>query len=255
MDPFLTIAEASRQIAAKQLSPVELTQACLDRVKRLDDTLHAFILPTQERAMADARAAEARIMAGLSRGPLDGIPIGHKDIYNTAGIRTTAHSRLLEHNVPERDATVVRKWAEAGTVMMGKLATHEFAMGGPSFDLPWPPARNPWNPEHFTARLVVRHRRCRRVRHDPRRHRLGHRRLDPRPRGAVRHRRHQADLWPGQPRRRAAAVVLAGPRRPAGLDGGGLRAAAAGDGRPRSRPIPPAPTVRCPTSPPISARA
>ena len=151
MDPILTIAEASRQIAAKQLSPVELTQACLDRVKRLDDTLHAFILPTQERAMADARAAEARIMAGLSRGPLDGIPIGHKDIYNTAGIRTTGHSRLLEHNVPEREATVVRKWAEAGTVMMGKLATHEFAMGGPSFDVPWPPPRNPWNPEHFTG--------------------------------------------------------------------------------------------------------
>jgi aspartyl-tRNA(Asn)/glutamyl-tRNA(Gln) amidotransferase subunit A len=151
MEPLLTIAEASRQIAAKQLSPVELTQACLDRVKRLDSVLHAFIEPTQERAMADARASEARIMAGLSRGRLDGIPIGHKDIYNTAGIRTTGHSRLLEDNVPEHDATVVRKWAEAGTVLMGKLSTHEFAMGGPSFDLPWPPARNPWNPEHFTG--------------------------------------------------------------------------------------------------------
>lgn len=151
MDQFFTIAEASQLIADKKLSPVELTQACLDRVKQFDDVLHAFILPTQERAMADARAAEARIMAGLSRGKLDGIPIGHKDIYNTAGIRTTGHSRLLEHNVPETDSTVVRKWAEAGTVMMGKLATHEFAMGGPSFDLPWPPARNPWNPDHFTA--------------------------------------------------------------------------------------------------------
>ncbi|HEX7197883.1 MAG TPA: amidase, partial [Dongiaceae bacterium] len=90
-------------------------------------------------------------MAGLSRGPLDGIPIGHKDIYNTAGIRTTGHSKLLADNVPAQDATTVRKWAEAGTVLMGKLSTHEFAMGGPSFDLPWPPARNPWNPEHFTA--------------------------------------------------------------------------------------------------------
>jgi aspartyl-tRNA(Asn)/glutamyl-tRNA(Gln) amidotransferase subunit A len=127
MDPILTIAEASRQIAAKQISPVELTQACLDRVKRLNDTLHAFILPTQERAMADARAAEARIMAGLSRGPLDGIPVGHKDIYNTAGIRTTGHSRLLEHNVPERDATVVRKWAEAGTVMMARRTSSPWA--------------------------------------------------------------------------------------------------------------------------------
>jgi aspartyl-tRNA(Asn)/glutamyl-tRNA(Gln) amidotransferase subunit A len=151
MEPIFTIAEASRQIAAKQLSPVELTQACLARVKELDGVLHAFILPTQDRAMADARASEARIMAGLSRGPLDGIPIGHKDIYNTAGIRTTGHSKLLEDNVPLQDATVVRKWAEAGTVLMGKLSTHEFAMGGPSFDLPWPPARNPWNPDHFTS--------------------------------------------------------------------------------------------------------
>jgi aspartyl-tRNA(Asn)/glutamyl-tRNA(Gln) amidotransferase subunit A len=151
MDELLSIVEASRLIAEKKLSPVELTLACLDRVQRRDNTLHAFILPTPERAIADARAAEARVMSGLSRGRLDGIPIGHKDIYNTAGIRTTGHSKLLENNVPERDSTVVRKWAEAGTVMMGKLSTHEFAMGGPSFDLPWPPARNPWNPEHFTA--------------------------------------------------------------------------------------------------------
>src|SRR5271169_4932927 len=142
MDPMLTIAEASKLIAEKKLSPVELTNDCLARMKALDDTLHAFILPTEERALADARAA---------KGPLDGIPIGHKDIYNTAGIRTTGHSRLLEDNVPAQDATTVRKWAEAGTVLMGKLATHEFAMGGPSFDLPWPPARNPWNPDHFTS--------------------------------------------------------------------------------------------------------
>lgn len=151
MDAFLTIAEAARLIAAKQLSPVELTRMCLDRVEQLDNTLHAFILPTPERAIADARASEQRVMAGQSRGPLDGIPIGHKDIYNTAGIRTTGHSRILEHNVPARDGTAVRKWAEAGVVLMGKLSTHEFAMGGPSFDLPWPPARNPWNPDHFTS--------------------------------------------------------------------------------------------------------
>jgi len=151
MDRILTIAEASKLIAAKQLSPVELTRDCLARMKAYDDTLHAFILPTEERALSDARAAEARMMAGATKGPLDGIPIGHKDIYNTAGIRTTGHSRLLEDNVPAADATSVRKWAEAGVVLMGKLSTHEFAMGGPSFDLPWPPARNPWNPEHFTA--------------------------------------------------------------------------------------------------------
>ena len=106
---------------------------------------------TEDRALADAKAAEARQMSGALRGRLDGIPIAHKDIYNTAGIRTTAHSKLLEHNVPARDAHTVKKWADAGTVMLGKLSTHEFAFGGPSFDLPWPPARNPWNRDHFTA--------------------------------------------------------------------------------------------------------
>jgi aspartyl-tRNA(Asn)/glutamyl-tRNA(Gln) amidotransferase subunit A len=151
MAAFITIAEAAELIAAKKLSPVELTQTCFERVKALDGTLHSFLLPTEERAFADAKAAEARMTAGSLKSKLDGIPIGHKDIYNTAGIRTTAHSKLLEHNVPTEDAVVVKKWADAGVVLMGKLATHEFAIGGPSFDLPWPPARNPWNPDHFTA--------------------------------------------------------------------------------------------------------
>jgi len=151
MSAILTIAEAGKQIAAKKLSPVELTKTHLDRIRKLDPQLNAFLLVTEERALADARAAEARQMSGTLRGPLDGIPIAHKDIYNTAGIRTTAHSKLLEDNVPTRDAHTVKKWADAGTVMLGKLSTHEFAFGGPSFDLPWPPARNPWNREHFTA--------------------------------------------------------------------------------------------------------
>ncbi|HEY2872048.1 MAG TPA: amidase [Reyranella sp.] len=148
---ILTIAEAAKQIAAKKLSPVEFAQAHLDRIRRLDPQLHAFLLVTEERALADAKAAEARQMSGSLRGPLDGIPVAHKDIYCTAGIRTTAHSKLLETNVPAEDAHTVKKWADAGVVLLGKLATHEFAFGGPSFDLPWPPARNPWNTEHFTA--------------------------------------------------------------------------------------------------------
>jgi aspartyl-tRNA(Asn)/glutamyl-tRNA(Gln) amidotransferase subunit A len=151
MDPFLTIADAGALIAARKLSPVELTQHCLDRIKAVDSTLHSFLLLTEDRALADARAAEARMQSAALKGPLDGIPIAHKDIYNTAGIRTTGHSRLLEHNVPTEDSVVVQKWSDAGTVLMGKLTTHEFAIGGPSFDLPWPPARNPWNPDHFTA--------------------------------------------------------------------------------------------------------
>ena len=148
---ILTIAEAAKLIAAKKLSPVELAKTHLDRIGRLDPQLNAFLMVTEQRALADAKAAEARQMSGSPRGKLDGIPIAHKDIYCTAGIRTTAHSKLLKDNVPTRDARTVAKWAEAGTVMLGKLSTHEFAFGGPSFDLPWPPARNPWNREHFTA--------------------------------------------------------------------------------------------------------
>jgi aspartyl-tRNA(Asn)/glutamyl-tRNA(Gln) amidotransferase subunit A len=146
-----TIAEAARLIASRAVSPVELARAALARAEALQPVLHAFIRLTPERAMAEARAAEARQMAGTLRGPLDGVPIAHKDIYETAGIPTTAHSRILEHHVPARDAAAVERWAEAGAVTIGKLATHEFAWGGPSFDLPWPPARNPWDPSRFTG--------------------------------------------------------------------------------------------------------
>ena len=146
-----TIAEAAKQIAAKQLSPVELTRACLDRVLALDDRLHAFVLVTEERALAEARQAEAAIMAGGPKGPLHGIPIGLKDIVDTKGIATTCGSKILQDNIPDADAACAEKLAQAGTVLIGKTTTHEFADGGPSFDLPKPPARNPWNTEHFTA--------------------------------------------------------------------------------------------------------
>ena len=146
-----TIAEAASLIASKQLSPVELTKACLDRLHATEATLHAFVLPTEDRAMADAKAAEAAIMKDGPRGPMHGIPIGLKDIVDSAGIETTCGSKILAGNVPEKDAACAAKLAAAGTVLMGKLTTHEFADGGPSFDLPKPPARNPWNPDHFTA--------------------------------------------------------------------------------------------------------
>jgi aspartyl-tRNA(Asn)/glutamyl-tRNA(Gln) amidotransferase subunit A len=146
-----TIAAAAKLIAAKQLSPVELTSACLDRVRALDDKLHAFVHLTEERALAEARAAEAAIMAGGPKGPLHGIPIGLKDIVDTKGIPTTCQSKILQDNIPDSDATCVEKLAAAGTVLIGKTTTHEFADGGPSFDLPKPPARNPWNTGHFTA--------------------------------------------------------------------------------------------------------
>jgi len=146
-----TIAEAARLIAAKHLSPVELTRACLDRVQALDGRLHAFVHLTEERALNEARTAETAIMRHGPKGPLHGIPIGLKDIVDTKGIPTTCQSKLLQDNIPDTDATCAEKLAAAGTVLMGKTTTHEFADGGPSFDLPAPPARNPWNTEHFTA--------------------------------------------------------------------------------------------------------
>jgi aspartyl-tRNA(Asn)/glutamyl-tRNA(Gln) amidotransferase subunit A len=146
-----TIAEAAALIAAKKLSPVELTKACLARLHATEATIHAFVLPTEERALADARAAEAAIMKDGPRGPMHGIPIGLKDIVDTAGLATTCQSAILQDNVPTADAACAAALKAAGTVLMGKLTTHEFADGGPSFELPKPPARNPWNPGHFTA--------------------------------------------------------------------------------------------------------
>jgi aspartyl-tRNA(Asn)/glutamyl-tRNA(Gln) amidotransferase subunit A len=148
--PFLSIAEAGRLIAAKKLSPVELTRALLARIAAVDPQLNAFLLVTDRQALADARAAERALAAG-KRGPLLGIPVAYKDIYETAGVRTTAHSRILADNVPAEDAETVRRLHAAGAVMLGKLATHEFAIGGPAFDLPWPPARNPWDARRFTG--------------------------------------------------------------------------------------------------------
>jgi aspartyl-tRNA(Asn)/glutamyl-tRNA(Gln) amidotransferase subunit A len=148
---WLTIAEAARQIERRRLSPVELADALLARIAALDPQLNAFLLPTPEKARERARAAEREIMAGRYKGSLHGIPFGLKDIYATAGIRTTSHSKICENLVPTEDATTVTKLYQAGAVLLGKLATHEFAHGGSSFDLPWPPARNPWNRDHFTG--------------------------------------------------------------------------------------------------------
>jgi len=148
---WLTIADAGRLIERRRLSPVELTDALIARIEALDPQLNALLLPTPEKAREQAKAAEREIMAGNYRGPLHGIPFGLKDIYATAGIRTTSHSKICENLVPTEDATTVAKLYQAGAVLLGKLATHEFAHGGPSFDLPWPPARNPWNRDHFTG--------------------------------------------------------------------------------------------------------
>ena len=148
---FLSIAEAARFIRSRKLSPFELARAHLDRIGELEGQLSAFITLTPDLALKQAKRAEREITKGKYRGPLHGIPIGLKDIYNTKGILTSGHSRVCIDNIPDCDAATVTKLYAAGAVLLGKLATHEFAHGGPSFDLPWPPARNPWHLEHFTG--------------------------------------------------------------------------------------------------------
>jgi Asp-tRNA(Asn)/Glu-tRNA(Gln) amidotransferase A subunit family amidase len=147
----LSIVDLSRLIKSRSLSPVEVVDALIRRIEQYDGQIHAFITPTSELARRQARQAEAEIAAGRPRGHLHGIPFGLKDIYDTAGILTSAHSRVFIDRVPAEDATTTAKLYEAGAVLLGKLATHEMAHAGPSFDLPWPPARNPWNLTHFTG--------------------------------------------------------------------------------------------------------
>jgi aspartyl-tRNA(Asn)/glutamyl-tRNA(Gln) amidotransferase subunit A len=147
----LTITDASRLIRARKLSPVELTQSYLARIATYQPQLDAFITVTADLAGKQARRAEREIMKGDCRGPMHGIPIGLKDIYDTKGILTSGGSKVCVDNIPARDATCTRKLYDAGAILLGKLQTHEFAHGGPSFDLPWPPARNPWHLEHFTG--------------------------------------------------------------------------------------------------------
>jgi aspartyl-tRNA(Asn)/glutamyl-tRNA(Gln) amidotransferase subunit A len=146
---FLGIADAAEMIRARKLSPVEYTQALLDRTTKLAGRYHAYIRLTPDVALAAARQAESEIMAGRWKGPLHGVPFALKDIIDAVGLPTTAHSKVLIDNVAAADAPVAARLKAAGSVMMGKLATHEFAIGGPSFDLPWPPAVNPWGGRHF----------------------------------------------------------------------------------------------------------
>src|SRR3712207_6390543 len=128
----LTLSDAADAVRARELSPVELTRACLEQVDRLDSRLNAFILVTADSALAEAARAEEEILAGTWRGPLHGIPIAIKDLFDTRGVPTTAASGVYRDRVPDEDAEVVRRLAEAGAVSLGKLNLHEFAYGGTS---------------------------------------------------------------------------------------------------------------------------
>jgi len=151
MSDVLTIAQAADLIAARKLSPVELTKSLVARAEAIDPQINAYLRPGFEAALASAKTAEAEIMADGPKGALHGIPYGLKDVYDAAGVPTTGHSRCYADYVPQEDAATTASLGAAGAVLLGKLSTHEGAHGGPSFDLAWPPARNPWNREHFTG--------------------------------------------------------------------------------------------------------
>ena len=145
---YAGIRELGRRFRARELSPVDLTTALLRRIERLEPVLHAFVTVTADRALADAKAAEAALARGDGR-PLLGIPVAYKDLYATRGIRTTAGSALLQDWVPDEDATCVTRLQDAGCVMLGKLITHEFAWGIQTPGHRFLPARNPWNLDHI----------------------------------------------------------------------------------------------------------
>src|SRR5262249_38698114 len=146
---YLTIREAGQLLKRRELSPVELTRTFLDRIEALDSKLQAYITVLPQRAMATARAAEAEMLRGEYRGPLHGIPIALKDLYDTKGIRTTASSRVMADRIPEEDATATVRLEAAGRILLGKLAPHEFALGGADRAAGCPLARRPWTLPHM----------------------------------------------------------------------------------------------------------
>src|SRR6202451_725351 len=140
----LNIGELADRLAKRQISSVELTRHFLGRIERLNPALNAFITLTAERAMQDAESAD-RLLAGGARGPLLGIPLIHKGIFCTDGVRTSCGSRMLDNFVAPYDATVVARLKAAGTVMLGKSNMDEFAMGSSNETSYYGPVRNPWN--------------------------------------------------------------------------------------------------------------
>lgn len=149
--PDLTIAEAGARLRDGSLTSVALTEAHLDRIARVDPVVHAFVAVTAERALDAAARADADFARGVDHGPFQGVPVAFKDLIDIEGTATACGSRLRNGHVAAGDAEVVRRLVRGGAVPLGKLATYEFGLVGPSFDQPAPPAANPWNPAHITG--------------------------------------------------------------------------------------------------------
>ena len=140
-----TISDLAPRLRDRDLSPVEVTRGCLERIEKLNPSLNAFITVMADSALAEARTAEAEILRGEWRGPLHGIPIALKDLIDTAGVRTTSASALHKDRIPTHDAEVVRRLRQAGAVIVGKNNLHEFAYGGSSLVSYFRDMHNPWD--------------------------------------------------------------------------------------------------------------
>ena len=144
---YLSAGELSRLIKNQDVSPVEIIDAHLARIGETDTTLNSFITLLPEQAKAAARRAESEIQAGNYRGPLHGIPVGLKDLFNTAGVRTTSGSRIFDAYVPEEDCTVAMRFRQAGAILLGKLNMYQFAYGITTENPDYGDMHNPWDPE------------------------------------------------------------------------------------------------------------
>jgi aspartyl-tRNA(Asn)/glutamyl-tRNA(Gln) amidotransferase subunit A len=147
----LTIAEAADLLARREIAAVELTEAHLRRIDAHDTHLNSFITITSDHALTQARAADAELTRGVRRGPLHGIPLALKDLYDTAGIRTTAGSTFFADRIPDTDARAVTLLYQAGAVLLGKLNMHEWALGVTNINPHYGPSRNPWDPSRITG--------------------------------------------------------------------------------------------------------
>src|SRR5271169_4334858 len=146
-----SIVETGELLRKRELSPVELTKNCLAQIEKLNPQLNSFITVTSESALTQARTAEAEILQGHWRGPLHGIPLGLKDLIDTAGVRTTAASAVFKDRIPTEDAEVVRRLKDAGAVLLGKQNLHEFAYGGSSVISYYGAVHNPWKSAHISG--------------------------------------------------------------------------------------------------------
>ena len=148
---YMSAADLGRRLRQGEISPVEIVEAHLSRIRATEPTLNSFITLLPDQAMAAARQAERDIQAGRYRGPLHGIPVALKDLYHTGGVRTTSGSRLFDTHIPAQDCTVAARFRQAGAILLGKLNMHQFAYGPTGENPDYGPTRNPWNPERITG--------------------------------------------------------------------------------------------------------